>query len=239
MNIEDIICNPRNYRRGRTEPVRYLVIHYTGNRGDTAENNARYYASTFLETSAHYFVDESCIVRSVPEKDTAWHCGRADGRYRHPGCRNANSIGIEICMWDRQGGIRQRAIDRAAGLAREIMERYGMGTTQVLRHYDVTGKCCPAPFVSSPEAWAEFQSKLGGSTMDEERIQAIVREAVERALEERERALAEAEHRISPWAAGSWRKAVERGIYDGTRPGGVLTREMDAVVKDRLGLLDL
>lgn len=239
MNIEEIICDPRNYRRGRTEPVQYLVIHYTGNKGDTAENNARYYAATFLQTSAHYFVDESHIVRSVAEENTAWHCGRADGRYSHPSCRNANSIGIEICMWDRQGGIRQHAIDQAAVLGREIMERYGMGTTQVLRHYDVTGKLCPAPFVSNPAAWVEFQSKLGGSIMDEEQVRIIVREAVEQALEARERALEEAEHRISPWAAGSWRKAVERGVYDGTRPGGVLTREMDAVVKDRLGLLDV
>ena len=41
----------------------------------------------------------------------------------------------------------------------------------------------------------------------------------------------------SDWAAESWQKAVEKGVFDGTDPQGALTREMAAVVLDRLGLL--
>ena len=44
-------------------------------------------------------------MQSVREEDTAWHCGRSDGKYKHPACRNANSIGIEMCCHqDAKGG---------------------------------------------------------------------------------------------------------------------------------------
>lgn len=40
-----------------------------------------------------------------------------------------------------------------------------------------------------------------------------------------------------PWAQEAWDKAVAAGIFDGTRPRDVLTRQEAAVVLDRLGLL--
>ncbi len=40
------------------------------------------------------------------------------------------------------------------------------------------------------------------------------------------------------WAKASFEKATKKGILDGTNPQGVVTREMMAVVLDRLGLLD-
>ncbi|MCL2665700.1 MAG: hypothetical protein FWE82_08810 [Defluviitaleaceae bacterium] len=39
----------------------------------------------------------------------------------------------------------------------------------------------------------------------------------------------------SYWAAESWRKATQKGVFDGTNPGGAMTREMTAVVLDKLG----
>lgn len=41
----------------------------------------------------------------------------------------------------------------------------------------------------------------------------------------------------SKWAEKAWNKAKEKGIFDGTDPQGNMTREMCAVVLDRLGLL--
>ena len=41
----------------------------------------------------------------------------------------------------------------------------------------------------------------------------------------------------SVWAAESWQKAVDKGLFDGTSPQGALTREQAAVMLDRLGLL--
>ena len=90
-----------NYRPGRTQPVEYIVVHYTGNWSDTAKNNADYFARTVTGTSAHYFVDEEAVWQSVREEDTAWHCGSSQPA--HPACRNANSIGVEMC--NSAGGV--------------------------------------------------------------------------------------------------------------------------------------
>ena len=171
--MEFIACNTDNYRAGRTQPVRYIVMHYTANNGDTARNNCDYYHRVGgLQASAHYFVDEHGAMQSVREGDTAWHCGAEAGRrYWHPECRNANSIGIEMCSRKRADGsyyILPETVANAAALAREIMQRYGIDTDHVLRHYDVTGKRCPMPWVDDPAQWTEFKEILKQNDNDEE-----------------------------------------------------------------------
>ena len=93
-------CHPDNYRKGRVQAVRYLVIHYVGATGG-AEANAKYYGSTpGVGASAHYFVGhgpEPEIWESVPEADTAWHCGTTRG-YKHPECRNACLLYTSRCV---------------------------------------------------------------------------------------------------------------------------------------------
>lgn len=160
--MEFISCNTDNYRAGRTQPVRYIVMHYTANNGDTARNNCDYYHRVGgLQASAHYFVDEHGAMQSVREGDTAWHCGAR--AYWHPECRNSNSIGIEMCSRKRADGsyyILPETVSNAAALARNIMQRYGIDTDHVLRHYDVTGKRCPMPWVDDPAQWDAFKASL-------------------------------------------------------------------------------
>jgi len=113
-----------NYRRAARgkEDIRYLVIHFTANDGDTAKNNADYFARAEISTSAHYFVDENEVWQSVRDADIAWHCGTR-GVYFHPYCRNANSIGIELCS--RKNGEKfyfmPETVRRAQALTRELM----------------------------------------------------------------------------------------------------------------------
>ena len=159
----DYPCHPGNYQRGRAQPVSFLVCHYVGASGG-AEANARYYHNTpNLSASAHYFVDHAPgagVWVSVAEADTAWHCGAKT--YRHPACRNANSIGIEMCCHQRPDGtwyIDEETMVAAAELGRDIMARYKISLENVLRHYDVTGKLCPRPLVDEG-AWADFKKRL-------------------------------------------------------------------------------
>lgn len=208
MTIQERLADSRNYQTGRTQSVRFLVIHYTANKGDTAKNNADYFANGSHGASAHYFVDETSVWQSVQTADTAWHCGAQV--YAHEECRNANSIGVEICMWDKNGNLRQGSIDHAVELCREIVKTYGITEDRVLRHYDVTWKKCPAPMVDDPELWAAFKEAI---FVDETNTP-------------------------SSWAKESWEKAVALGVFDGTDPRGPLTREQAAAVLDRLGLLE-
>jgi hypothetical protein len=145
-------------------------MHYTANNGDTARNNCDYYHRVGgLQASAHYFCDEYGAMQSVREGDTAWHCGAR--AYWHPECRNANSIGIEMCSRKRADGsyyIKPETVANAAALAREIMQRYGIDTDHVLRHYDVTGKRCPMPWVDDPTQWTAFKAMLTTNTDEED-----------------------------------------------------------------------
>lgn len=165
MSTLAIPCNPSNYGGLRGSRVQYIVVHYTAGKGDTAKANGQYFASNErLYASAHWFVDETDRLMSVPENFVAYHCGGVV--YSHPQCRNGSSIGVELCSeWDAERGyyFNDATIANAQGLIRELMAKYSIPVDRVIRHYDVTGKCCPAPFVGEhKDAWEEF---LGGLTM--------------------------------------------------------------------------
>lgn len=169
MNITQMPCNPGNYTAKRSSAIRYLVVHYTGAPG-TARNSGAYFASRGdIGASAHYFVDVQDIVQSVPDSGRAWHCGAAS--YRHPECRNDNSIGVELCC-DQDAAGRWRfdpaTVANAVQLIRTLMAQYGIGIDHVVRHYDVTGKICPEPYVRDASAWAEFKARLTAPETTEE-----------------------------------------------------------------------
>lgn len=151
-----------NYKPVRPQKIKYIVIHYTANNGDTAEGNAKYFnRNANLKASAHYFVDEKEIWQAVREADMAYHCGGKS--YVHKGCRNANSIGIEmVSRKDALGKyyIKPEVVQRAAALVRQLMAKYGIDSAHVLRHYDVTGKKCPEPFVRNPAEWVKFRQMI-------------------------------------------------------------------------------
>ncbi len=166
MTIQTKRCDPRNYKASKRSQTKYIVIHYTSNNGDTAKNNADFFARECTETSAHYFVDEHNIWGSVPEAEIAWHCGSKHG-YKHPECRNSNSIGVEICMNDSKGRLRPNSIQNAVELVRNLMDKYSIPIKNVVRHYDVTGKYCPGPMVDSTELWNQFKRQLTQVTEEE------------------------------------------------------------------------
>ena len=214
--MEFIACNTANYRAGRTQPVRYIVLHYTAGNGDTANNNCGYFHRTAgIQASAHYFVDEHGAVQSVRESDTAWHCGARS--YRHPECRNGNSIGIEMCSRRRADGsyyILPETVANAAALARDIMQRCGIGTGHVLRHYDVTGKHCPMPWVDAPAQWAAFLALLAPEAPDEEEEENMTRY---NKIEE-----------IPSWARGTVQELIAAGALSGGGNGN-LDLSMDMI----------
>ena len=208
-----------NYAAGRSGPVEYIVIHYTSNQGDTAKNNADYFAREKVGASAHYFCDENEIWQSVKDTDTAWHCGAKT--YKHPECRNSNSIGIEICMNDKNGNVRQGSIDTAAELARYLMKRYGILLANVVMHNQVTGKNCPAPMVSDPALWDAFKKSLIKEDDDEVRYKYY--------------------DDMPDWAQPTVSKLVKKGYLKG-EGSGVLNLTEDTlkvlVINDRAGLYD-
>ncbi len=160
MNKLAIACNTANYGGLRAKKVKYIVVHYTAGNGDTARGNGIYFRNNRVEASAHWFVDETTAVNSVPEAFAAWHCGGMV--YTHPECRNSNSIGVELCSRRDKNGeyyFLPQTMDNAAALIRELMEKYDVSPERVIRHYDVTGKKCPAPLLDAGQ-WKEFRDML-------------------------------------------------------------------------------
>ena len=152
MNIKTNLANKSNYGGSRsTDSIKYIVVHYTGNDGDTDENNAKYFQNNIVQASAHYFVDDDSITQTVPDDYVAWHCGAKT--YKHATCRNANSIGVEICDDVRNGVIypSEKTIANALELVEHLMEKYSVPKENVIRHYDVTGKLCPAYWCGTAE----------------------------------------------------------------------------------------
>lgn len=168
MQINKLLTPYNLNRLGDTSRIKYIVIHYVGATGG-AEANCRYYASKYIGASAHYYVGFGGeIWQSVEDGDIAWHCGAK--AYRHPECRNSNSIGIELCVRNkgsqaadsRDWYFEEATVTAAIELTRELMEKYGVPAERVIRHYDVTGKICPNPYVYNHTAhtWEAFKAAL-------------------------------------------------------------------------------
>ncbi len=226
-----------NYRaaaRGRPD-IRYLVIHFTANDGDTAKNNADYFARESVSASAHYFVDENEVWQSVRDSDIAWHCGTR-GTYFHPYCRNANSIGVELCSRKRDGRyfFAPETVRRAQALTRELMARYAIPPDRVVRHYDVTHKNCPAPFVENAAAWAAFKAGL----TDEKEEDDMTENEVKRLIEQ-SRTVYHTASEVPDWGRATVEKLMRKGWLKG-RDGAAIDLPEETlrvlVINDRAGI---
>lgn len=168
VEINYVPCHFTNYQRNRVAQIQYIVIHYTGNDGDTDSSNAKYFQRPNIGASAHYFVDSDSITQSVKDQDIAWHCGTRNV-YQHPKCRNTNSIGIEICDDVKNGKVypSDKAVQNALRLTKWLMAKYNIPQKNVIRHYDVTGKQCPAYWVNESKWKNEFWNLLGDDELVE------------------------------------------------------------------------
>lgn len=148
-----------NFNTLKNKVNRYIVIHFTANNGDTALGNCKYFYDVNRNASAHYFVDENGIYQCVKDNDVAWHCGAKS--YKHPHCRNNNSIGVELCSRKLNNYyFKDETVTNAVYLVRELMAKYNIPIENVIRHYDVTGKNCPEPYVRDSKAWQNFKARL-------------------------------------------------------------------------------
>ena len=175
MEIKDYLTT-RNFTKRNNRKIEYIVIHYVG-AVSSALNNAKYFKTVYRGASAHYFVDENYIYRVVEDGNNAWHCGA--NKYKHAKCRNSNSIGIEMCCYKNGNTIdvSEKVVERTIELTKELMAKYNIPVENVLRHYDVTGKNCPAPMVSNVARWNDFKAKLTNTTVKKS-IEEVAREVI-------------------------------------------------------------
>lgn len=166
MEIKTLLSMKSNYGSTRSlSKIKYIVLHYTGNKTDRAISNCNYFKNNNTGTSAHYFVDKTEIYQSVLDNYVAWHCG---GK-KYPNCAstgggklygivtNANSIGIEMCS--DNGQFHKDTLDNTEELVRYLMKKYNIPVENICRHFDCNGKSCPAYWVKG-NGFEQFISRF-------------------------------------------------------------------------------
>lgn len=148
-----------NYSSRNGNSIKYIILHYTGNKGDTAKNNVDYFAGGDRNASAHYFVDDNSIWQSVEENNSAWAVGDGKGAY---GITNQNSISIEMCC-NSSGVISEKTETNALELVKYLMSKYNISISNIVRHYDASRKICPNWSANNWSRWATFKNKLNGT----------------------------------------------------------------------------
>lgn len=151
-----------NYKAKISRKVIYIVMHYTGNEQDSAKANANYFKGANRGASAHFFVDDKNIYNTVALKNVAYHCGATS--YKHSSCRNDNSFGIEMCT-SGDYKVSAKTKTNAAYLVANLCKRAGIKASELdkylLRHYDITGKNCPAQMAGANNAeWIAFKKQV-------------------------------------------------------------------------------
>lgn len=140
--------------RKSNRDIKYICIHYTAG-GSSSKGSAAscYNVFTKREASADFAVDDVDIVQFNPDIKNyyCWSVGDGGG---HPKIKNSNSISIEICSNLKKGYsghypnhdgwyYTEKSLDNAVKLTKYLMKKYNIPSENVVRHYDVTRKCCP------------------------------------------------------------------------------------------------
>ena len=149
---QQIIKVDGDSRRGvMLEGVRNIVIHYVGNPGTTAQQNRDYYASRSSDVSSHFVIGlKGEIIQCIPlhEKSSASN---------H---RNKDTISIEVCHPDESGKFTDETYDSLVKLTVWLCEVCGLDSSDIIRHYDITGKQCPLYFVTHENVWERFKKDV-------------------------------------------------------------------------------
>ena len=120
--------------------------------------------------------------------------------------------------------INQATQNRTIRLIKVLMKQYNIPVENVLRHYDVTGKLCPEPFVRNQVQWLDFKKMLneqkeGGADM------------IYNYMDEN----------MPDWAKPTIQKLIDKGALKGNEKGELMLTDVMLrifVANDRMGLYD-
>ena len=170
--LKQNLANSANYGAQRDlSKIKYLIIHYTSNDGDSDEANGKYFANNVVKASAHYFVDDNSVTQSVPDDYVAYAVGGKCQSNHHPMYKvitNTNSISIEMCDNHKDGTVHicDETLANTYALARALMKKYNIDIDHVYRHYDVNGKLCPnCNGLLDDAVWQNFKNNIVNSTV--------------------------------------------------------------------------
>jgi N-acetylmuramoyl-L-alanine amidase len=205
-----------------------VVVHYTANPGADADDHFRYFDETIVGTEryagAQIFVDRHKSLEIIPLDEGTFGAndgGNAalrlptlrarDSRYpTRTGDGNANllTIHIEMCL-EPNGELHPDTIERTRLVIKMLQDKFPQlkdTKNRIIRHYDVTGKNCPKPFVEDEQKWNAFLYSIDQPIREEVKV-------------------ANQEQKTSPFAEAAQKFVMEKNISDGSRPKDPVTRQ--------------
>ncbi|MCY8003301.1 peptidoglycan-binding protein [Bacillus haynesii] len=145
--------------------VKGIVMHWTATPGASALNERNYFNGTCIAdkryASAHYFVDRHEAQHIIPDHEVAYHAhdqNRCYVSFLKPNA-NTTALGVEMCV-EKDGTIHEETMRNAAELVADLCKTYGLSTDRIVRHYDVTNKSCPTPWVRDAGQLSAFRKRV-------------------------------------------------------------------------------
>lgn len=165
MNVEEKLLpiNPMSRPGTKLNTVEKIVIHYVNNPGSTAIANRNYFESLKyqdnISASAHYIIGlNGEVIRIIPEDEVAFHSGNKD--------LNRKSIAVETTHPDKTGKLTNATYNSLVELLADISKRHNLSPlTDIIRHYDVTGKSCPKYYVDNPLEFEKLKKDVQNKKM--------------------------------------------------------------------------
>lgn len=150
---------------------KFIAVHYLGVVGQNHDLSPD-------GSGAHFYIYwDGTIYQRCSLDAVVWAVGTA-GVYKqkHPEARNANTISIEMCCKcdgnsssaeDKKWYFTKETQEACVWLVQKLMRENNIPAENVLRHYDIVNKTCPAPYVHNNKyrgtwTWDEFKSRLTG-----------------------------------------------------------------------------
>ena len=161
ISVKEMLLTPNEYSRpgSSLDTTNGIVVHYTSNPGSTAEQNRNYFeglkdGSDGTSASSHFIIGlDGEIIQCIPLDEISYASNE----------RNSDTVSIECCHPDETGEFTDATYESLENLVTWLCEEFSLKSTDVIRHYDITGKICPKYFVEHEDAWETFLSSINNN----------------------------------------------------------------------------
>ena len=246
MNINKQFLTPNKYSRSQTplKKVTKIAVHYVGNAGSSAQGNRNYFESLkdkHIYASSHYIIGlNGEIIQCIPEEEISYATNQA----------NSYSISIECCHPDSTGKFNDKTLHSLIDLCVDICKRYKLNPlTDIIRHYDVSGKKCPLYWVNNSKDFELFKITVNTQFIGDELTMTQYQEikqqidTIFKQLEGVKQALPKVYNTLNDipeWGSPVIEKLYAKGILQGTDKGLNISYDLLRllVLNDRAGLYD-
>jgi N-acetylmuramoyl-L-alanine amidase CwlA len=155
-----------------------VVWHYTASPSATAQRIRDYFNGTCIvnkrHAGAHIAVDWNEALWMIPPTEAAYHAHDQSRCYPvelRPNA-NFNTIGVEMSI-DKNGNLTPETFENAVQVGVILCKEFGFDPMKnFYRHHDITGKNCPAMWVSKPSEFERFKKEV------KRRMEVVIKPAV-------------------------------------------------------------